>query len=66
MLVASTEDRPFIPQAFAVFLTREGEECEVPEGLRQAFRQWDARRWSGCRILDLGEALQGIGASKGV
>ena len=53
---AHDENRPFVPVS-SVVLFGVGRDS-VPEGLRMAFRKWEAGKVRGCRILDLAASIE--------
>lgn len=71
ILAASAEDRPFVPVSTVVICSRTRsqykEEVEsTPEGVTQAFRNWDDDKGlSECRVLPLAAALEAAGITRG-
>ncbi|KAI4127074.1 MAG: hypothetical protein LQ338_003393 [Usnochroma carphineum] len=57
---SANENRPFVPQGY-VLLLGVGRDA-VPEGVRVAFRKWDAGKVRGCRVLGLVESLEALTA----
>ncbi|KAG8528806.1 uncharacterized protein KY384_006495 [Bacidia gigantensis] len=66
ILVASAEDRPFVPQGSVVFFAQDDASLEdqVPQMLIWSFRKWDAHKVKACKVLGLVEALEAIGMSR--
>ncbi|KAK4696474.1 hypothetical protein P7C71_g1454, partial [Lecanoromycetidae sp. Uapishka_2] len=67
VLVASAEDRPFVPVSSVVICSRigsgNGKEVEsVPGGVKRAFRKWNDDCVKECRVLSLTAALEVTGA----
>ncbi|KAI4143725.1 MAG: hypothetical protein LQ341_002835 [Variospora aurantia] len=60
---SASENRPFVPQGF-VLLLGVGRDA-VPEGVKYAFRKWDAGKVRGCRVLGLVESLEALTAEGG-
>ena len=71
ILAASAEDRPFVPVSTVAICSRtrsqNQEDVEhIPEGMRQAFRNWDDGKGLGeCRVLPLAAALEATGVTRG-
>ncbi|KAL8927283.1 MAG: hypothetical protein Q9208_002460 [Pyrenodesmia sp. 3 TL-2023] len=53
---SANENRPFVPQGYVVLLGV-GRDT-VPEGVKCAFRKWDAGKVRGCRVLGLVDSLE--------
>ncbi|KAL8908287.1 MAG: hypothetical protein Q9207_000909 [Kuettlingeria erythrocarpa] len=60
---SANENRPFVPQGF-VLLLGVGRDA-VPEGVRCAFRKWDAGKVRGCRVLGLVDSLEVLTTASG-
>ena len=71
ILAASAEDRPFVPVSTVVVCSRtrspNGPEVgDIPDGMRRAFRKWEAGGGlGGCRVLPLAAALEATGVTRG-
>lgn len=65
ILAASAEDRPFVPHGSIVVLSKHDggpkgvDSGEIPEGMKNCFRKWDANRVGGgdVKVLSLTEAI---------